>query len=163
LVGLACGGVSNKRDPDTSRFQVCDLTARLPFQDRSFDVVLSNMVLMDLPIVDVPINEFARVLDNDGYLVFSITHPCFFPFNWVNDQDGQKLHKAVRDYCTPRTVSLSFWGETTHYHRSLDAYFGALASAGFLVDGLRESEMSDDDGLPSFLSIRARLGKSMIW
>ena len=137
-------------------FLVSDLTQPLSLPDSSFDVVLSNMVLMDLPSVDVAISESARILKPSGHLVVSITHPCFFVFDWVSDSTGEKLHKAVADYCSERQITFNFWGKTMHYHRPLSAYFAGLEAARLAVEAIRELLMADDDGVPSFLALKAR-------
>lgn len=142
--------------PASCEFLVADLTQPLPLPECAFNAVLSNMVLMDLPSIDVAVSEFARVLEPGGQLIFSITHPCFFPFEWTRDETGQKLYKAVRDYQTPKQINMNFWGETAHYHRPLSDYFSALESAALAIDALRELPMSDEDGIPSFLVVRAR-------
>ena len=43
-------------------YRVADLTQPLPLPDRRFDVVLANMVLMDIPTLDVALAEVARVV-----------------------------------------------------------------------------------------------------
>jgi ubiquinone/menaquinone biosynthesis C-methylase UbiE len=45
---------------------VADLTKGLPMARASFNLVVANMVLMDLPRIDIPIMEFARVLTPGG-------------------------------------------------------------------------------------------------
>ena len=120
------------------RFEQADLCAALPLPDRSFDGVIANMVLMDLPAVDMALAEFHRLLRPSGRLVFSITHPSFFMWFWTRDASGNKLWKPVDDYLTIRSDLNDFWGPTRHYHRPLCWYFAALASAGFVVDALLE-------------------------
>jgi hypothetical protein len=63
--------------------------------------------------------------------------------------------------------TVSFWNlPTIHYHRPLSVYFGALESAGFVVDALREPVPSDKlmeerpdweyhCRVPSFLVVRS--------
>jgi len=146
-------------------YHVADLTTRFPFADRSFDVVVANMVLMDVPRIDGILAECARVLIAHGTLVFSMTHPCFFCSDWVHDERGAKLHKAVADYLTPKVEPLDFWGPTLHFHRPLSHYFDALAQAGFTVDAFKEPLPSEADlaqhpqwqhhrRIPSFAVIR---------
>ena len=55
-----------------------DLTRKLTFKDNFFDIVVANMLLMDIPEIELFIHEVARVLKKSGNFVFSITHPCFF-------------------------------------------------------------------------------------
>lgn len=58
-----------------------DLTRTLAFENRLFDVVVANMLLMDIPEIELFIFEVARVLKKPGNFIFSITHPCFFSGN----------------------------------------------------------------------------------
>ena len=93
---------------------------------------------LDIPAINLALAEFHRVLLPSGRLVFSITHPCFFMWNWERDAAGNKLWKPVDDYLTVRSEVLEIWGPTRHYHRPLSWYFDALALAGFVVDALLE-------------------------
>jgi ubiquinone/menaquinone biosynthesis C-methylase UbiE len=72
----------------------------LDFLDaRSFDVVVSNMVLMDLADHKAALKGFYRLLVEGGILVFSILHLCFHTLGcgWVRDSNGTKLYwKADR-------------------------------------------------------------------
>jgi ubiquinone/menaquinone biosynthesis C-methylase UbiE len=146
-------------------YSVVDLTERLPFPDRYYDVVLANMVLMDIPRIDIAIAEFARLLADGGNLVFSITHPCFFCYDWVTDEQEQRAHKEISDYLTPKTMELSFWGKTLHFHRPLSHYFEVLSQNGFCVDVFKEPVPSEVPGehpsgghrmqVPSFAVVRA--------
>ena len=137
------------------RYVMGDLLKPLPFPDRSFDLVVSNMVLMDLPAVSLALCEFARVLAPKGALVFSITHPCFFPYDWVTSKSGTRVYKAVTDYLHERVEELDCFGHTMHYHRPLSAYFGNLEAAGFLVKALREPMPLEQGRIPSFLVVKA--------
>jgi len=146
------------------QYRVADLTEKLPFPDGHFDVVLANMVLMDIPRIDVAIAEFARLLADGGVLVLSITHPCFFGYGWVRDEQGERTHKEISDYLAPRIKELNFWGKTLHFHRPLSHYFGALSQSGFCVDTLEEPGPPEgvqteaaSRRIPSFAVIRARL------
>jgi len=145
------------------RFEQADLCTSLPLQDCSFDGVLANMVLMDMPAIDMALAEFHRVLRSSGRFVFSITHPSFFMWNWERNAVGEKLWKPVDDYLTVRSEIVDFWGPTRHYHRPLSWYISALASAGFVVDALLEPVPDFERGpdtdhvwrIPDFVVIRA--------
>jgi SAM-dependent methyltransferase len=149
------------------RFMQADLCAALPLPDRSFDGIVSNMVLMDIPEVGPAFAESRRLLRPGGRLVFSITHPAFFPWFWTRDESGKKLYKPVDDYLTLRPDMNDFWGPTRHYHRPLSWYAEALSSAGFVIDALVEPTPEgivrnpDTDylwRLPDYAMIRARPG-----
>jgi ubiquinone/menaquinone biosynthesis C-methylase UbiE len=49
----------------------------LPFGDASVDFVTAFMSLMDIPETERAFAEIFRVLRPDGFLQFSISHPCF--------------------------------------------------------------------------------------
>jgi 2-polyprenyl-3-methyl-5-hydroxy-6-metoxy-1,4-benzoquinol methylase len=119
------------------RYELADLTRKLPFTNGNFDIVLANMVLMDLPKLDRAVREFSRILRPGGKLVFSIVHPCYFPFDW-KCRGRSRLFKMVDDYLTPRTLVLDFWGRTLHFHRPLSAYLRLLAKNNFCIAGLLE-------------------------
>jgi 2-polyprenyl-3-methyl-5-hydroxy-6-metoxy-1,4-benzoquinol methylase len=156
-----------KRESRHSRveFEYADLTRNLRFRSGEFDVVFSNMVLMDLPKIDRAIREFSRVLKPRGKLVFSIVHPCFFPFDWKCRGD-RKLYKMVDDYFTPRTVTLNYWRKTLHFHRPLSAYAGALQKNDLSIVSIaeprprpaqlkRHPEWEHHTRIPSFLIVSA--------
>lgn len=67
---------------DNIQYYEMDLTRKSAFKDKSFDIVVANMLLMDIPKIELFIFEVARVLKKPGNFVFSITHPCFFLSNW---------------------------------------------------------------------------------
>jgi ubiquinone/menaquinone biosynthesis C-methylase UbiE len=64
LAGSGASGLAN------ARFQEGDAT-RLPFEDGSFDVVLSFMATHHIEDVDTALREIARVLRPGGYFVYS--------------------------------------------------------------------------------------------
>jgi SAM-dependent methyltransferase len=149
-------------------YRIADLTRPLPLPDRAFDLVVANMVLMDIPRIDVAIMEFARVLTRRGAFVFSLTHPCFFCSDWVHDDQGAKLHKAVRDYVSARVEALPLWGVTFHFHRPLAYYFDEITQRGFAVDAFKEPVPTEEQlqqhpdwqhhrRVPSFVVLRAVL------
>jgi SAM-dependent methyltransferase len=51
----------------------------LPFASESFDFVTAFMSLMDVAGLELALAEAARVVKPEGFLQFSILHPCFCP------------------------------------------------------------------------------------
>jgi SAM-dependent methyltransferase len=124
-------------------YKILDCTGNLPFPDKSFDIVVSNMVLMDLEDIDLCIREWARVLRTGGRVIFSLTHPCFFTADWVYGEDGTRKYKAVSAYLPEKSECLEFWGKTMHYHRPLSRYISAFGSAGLWIRALEEPVPGD--------------------
>lgn len=158
----------NKKTEVKVDYKVMDLTQKLNFPDGEFDIVLANMVLMDIPKIDIATAEFARVLKENGVLVFCITHPCFFCYDWVQDEKGAKLYKPISDYLNENVEELTFWGKTLHYHRPLSYYFDLLEANGFCVTSLKEPIPSNEllrrhpqwkyhTRIPSFIALKATL------
>jgi hypothetical protein len=73
------------------------------------------MLLMDIPRIDVAIAEFARLLEDGGILVFSITHPCFFCYDWIPNEHGERAHKEISDYLIPKIYGTEFLGENAPF------------------------------------------------
>jgi SAM-dependent methyltransferase len=152
-------------------YRLADLTTTLPFSNGSFDIILANMVLMDIPRIDLTISEFARLLSANGSLVLSIPHPCFFCSDWVMGETGQRLYKKVSDYMTPKVEVLNFWGKTLHFHRPLSRYFDELTKNAFHIEAFKEPMPSEEAlekhqgwechrRVPSFVVMRAILKRT---
>jgi SAM-dependent methyltransferase len=107
---------------------------------RSFDLVVSNMVLMDLADHRAALQGFCRLLVEGGILLFSILHPCFHTpgSGWVRDGDGAKLYWKVDGYFQERAYEhlapKDAEGEgMLHFHRTLFNYVRSLLQAGFCL------------------------------
>ena len=126
LVRLAkATNVGIARDP---QYLVAELLEPLPFPDRSVDLVLASMVLMDIPRIDTAVSEFSRVLVPGGTFVFSITHPCFFMADWKRDDSGHRSHKVLADYLHGVQEAVFFLGRADHPLSS--STFGVLQRTG---------------------------------
>ena len=128
-----------KRDFKDIDFQLCDITDKLNYVDKKFDLVVSSLVLMDIIDIDKFLMESNRVLKDDGRLIFSIVHPCFFGGDWNYDENGNKKSKILNDYWNQSKIIVNAWGETTHYHRPITWYSKKLKEAGFLIECIQEN------------------------
>ncbi len=127
-----------------------------------FDIVLSNLVLLNVPCFDDAINEFHRVMKVGGILVFSIVHPAFNffgPGSWEMGEKDPKtkrregLHFKVDRYFDEEEYE-RYWktkeGEVfpkpiSFFHRTLSTYFNSLSKAGFQLLAFAEPQPIDDD------------------
>lgn len=151
------------------RFEVGDLTAGLPAAlTGPFDVVVSHMVLMDLPVLDTVLADVASRLAPGGVLVASILHPAFFRQQPV--LDGER-HRRVTGYLAHEEWWIDTFGGHRHYHRPLAWYVQQLRDAGLVVVDLDEpptlpahdrpaAAWTDDErwfaSIPTMLSLAAR-------
>jgi SAM-dependent methyltransferase len=142
----------------------------IPLSSASFDLVVSYLVLLDVPDFKRAIQEMARVLKPGGRLVVA-NMLCFRTATddtgWVVDDQGKKLHVAVDDYNRERAVHVSWKGiSVTNYHRPAEAYFSAFINAGLRLAAYREPTPSEEsvEKHPSFASeARVPLFCVMAW
>ena len=130
----------------------------------SFDVVVCNLALMDMPDLAAVYRAVARVLrrpspvhagsppdGRSGRFVLSIMHPCFqAPHSDVlAGEDG-----AYRARLVPEYTREGFWrskaphtlrGKLGAHHRTLSTYLNTLLAAGFTLRGLREPLLAPGD------------------
>jgi SAM-dependent methyltransferase len=144
--------LAREADPD-GEYIVSDAAA-LPFDDRTFDLVVAFNSLMDIDDMPGAVGEAARVLVQEGRFCVCITHPmrdaghfedatCVIPDGYLERRrfdlrvarDGLDVH--FRSWAYP-----------------LETYMQAIEDAGFLVESLREPP-DPNRPIPNFLLIRA--------
>ncbi len=131
--GIACIGI----DPTSAlidRARECDASGAyleasgeaLPFDNASFDLVVSYLSLIDMPSIVTPIAEMARVLKPGGVLLVANLNgfnTAGAESGWVRETTGDLLHYPVDHYLDER----AFWTEwrgirIVNHHRPLQAY-----------------------------------------
>lgn len=120
---------------------------RLPFADRSFDVVFTAYGAV--PFVGDPEllhAEAFRVLRPGGRWVFSVTHPVRWAFPDDPGPNGLKVRRSYFDR-TPY-VETDEAGRVAYaeHHRTLGDRVRELAGAGFTIEDLVEPEWPRDLG-----------------
>jgi SAM-dependent methyltransferase len=112
-----------------------DLAQPLTFAaDRSMDLVVASLVLHYVKDWAPVLDEFHRVLADDGAVVFSTHHPAM---DW-------QLH-SPGDYFAVKQVTETWEKggrpyEVTFWRRPLRAITAAIAGSGFLIERLVEPE-----------------------
>ena len=98
----------------------------LPFEDVSFDLVVSYLSLLDMPEIAAPIAEMARVLKPSGTLLIAncnAFNTAGAETGWIRGFGGALKHYPVDRYLEER----GFWTEwrgirIVNHHRPLSAY-----------------------------------------
>jgi len=114
-------------------------------EDASFDGVLCNLALMDIPDLHAAFRAVWCILRPHGWFVFSIVHPCLHPpaSRWVRNVNGT-VNREVAGY-----FAEIFWysgnpngvrGLVGAYHRTLSTYLNSLLDAGFILDYFAEPQ-----------------------
>jgi 2-polyprenyl-3-methyl-5-hydroxy-6-metoxy-1,4-benzoquinol methylase len=175
-------GIAQQREKETPLNisyhvgSICDLSM---FQAGPFDVIISNLVLMDVLDLGKAIKELWRVLKRNGRLIFSIMHPCFSSspvHGWMkrprdSDRKEDRLYWIVDRYFDRSTEIWKYydWPSAYSFHRPLSDYIKVLLENGFAITDFEEPVPSEKameehyrefgneyDRIPWFLIIGAK-------
>jgi SAM-dependent methyltransferase len=116
--------------------------ASLPFADGEFDLVVAFMSLQDVDDLEGAVRESARVLEPGGRLCLAVVHPINSAGSFRGEDadspfaiEGSYLDRSYyADELRRGGIEITFVGA----HRPIEAYAGALTSAGLLIEHLRE-------------------------
>ena len=146
----------------TVEYKVADICHLNSIPDDEFDIILSNLVLLNIPCLDNSFREFHRVLRKGGYLVFSIVHPAFDFYgegSWElgekNPDTGRRKgvyfkvdkyydEKEFQRYWATRKGD-KFPAAISFFHRTLATYLNALITSGFNLLAFREPQPIIED------------------
>ncbi len=158
---------AREADPEI-KTHLADVAA-LPFADDAFDCAIAFMSLQDVQDLAGALREAARVLERGGRFCMAIVHPINSAGAFDGDDagsvftiEGSYLDQSYyADELARDGVELTM----VSVHRPLQDYTEALATAGFLIERLREPRVPDDaikaprsrrwQRLPLFLHLRA--------
>jgi ubiquinone/menaquinone biosynthesis C-methylase UbiE len=123
---------------------------KLPFKDKSFDIVMTTVSLLYAPDLDAVVAETSRVLVKGGYFTFSAAHP--FSEGKLAKYRGKDA-VALRNYFKRRVVRWidklpdSSRVKMHSYYRTLQDHFDALTKNGFIVERYVELERLEENML----------------
>ena len=129
--------IAYARDVDPNGRYVEAKAQALPFNDATFDLVVSYNSLIDIPEIAPAIAEMARVLKQGGALLIANLNG----FNtaggetgWKKDLLGRKRHYPVDDYLRERAFWTAWRGiRIVNHHRPLSSYMTLLLSHGLIL------------------------------
>ncbi len=136
-------------------YHVADAAHLDMLEDNAFDIVVCNMALMDIENATGAIQEVARVLQQQGRFIASLSHPCFDKVN-TSGWAIEHMYPTItiwRKMSHYREISVADlpWTRVpnqivyTHsYHRPLSWYFRTLRASGLVVASLEEPEPTDE-------------------
>jgi len=143
--------------------------AALPFEDWTFDLVVAFMSLQDVDDLERAVLEVARVLEPGGRFCVALVHPMNSAGRFESDEPDSPFTIAgsylERSYYADNVIRDGLKMTFVSAHRPLEAYIGALADAGLLVERLREPDVPEHaitaprgrrwQRIPLFLHVRA--------
>lgn len=124
----------------------------------TFDVVIANMVLMDIPDYEPAIRSCAAALVPGGVFICTLLHPCFEETGaaWLRKRSIE-TREYLHPYIQPQTFGHFF-------HRPLSAYINTLLDAGLTLRRMVEPQLSEEGAqalqndrdchVPSFVALR---------
>jgi SAM-dependent methyltransferase len=127
-------------EPLGIRYIQADLSNRLPLTT-SFDLVVANMVLMDIPDYQPAIRHCIAALKPGGQFVFSLVHPCFDEVPRSDVLQGYRAKGYIRieeyfqEFVIPQQVGYSI-------HRPLSAYLNLVIAAGCSIQRVVEPTLT---------------------
>jgi 2-polyprenyl-3-methyl-5-hydroxy-6-metoxy-1,4-benzoquinol methylase len=101
----------------------------------TFQTVIANMVLMDIPDYEPALRNCVLALQPAGKLIVSILHPCFEEPGSAWKGQG---YVAVRDYFTERAFPQTYG---FFVHRPLSTYLNSVIRAGCVIDQVLEPQL----------------------
>ena len=107
----------------------------LPFEDGSFDLVVSALAMDYVEDWGAPLSEFFRVLKPGGKLAFSVEHPTFKFVEQVYEGEGSYF-ETVLGGIEWRGFEEEVWMPS--YRRPLGAMVDAILGGGFAFVGMLE-------------------------
>ena len=139
-----------RAQPKAITYYEMDATALAPSWSDTFDVVVCNMALVDMPDMAAVLREVDRVVKPGGRFVFSLIHPCFVMpgAEWVDNSRGEHVFKRVDNYFDEGFFGKEWYGQgglrsrLGGHHRTLQTYVQALRAIGFVLTDLREPRPS---------------------
>ena len=141
----------------------CELSR---LEDDSFDGVVCNWALLDIANLDACLEAVERVLRPGGWLVFSITHPCFLTrdFAWKDEAEETSVARLVQGYFregfSPPGVGGGLREKVGRHYRTLGTYLNGVTEAGLVLERVVELQRSVGRdaplGAPPTMVVRCR-------
>jgi 2-polyprenyl-3-methyl-5-hydroxy-6-metoxy-1,4-benzoquinol methylase len=116
----------------TITYEVRDLSRPLPEYTDTFDLVVSNLVLNDVPDYRAFITTLSAVLKPLGRIVLSMNNPY-----------SAVLREKVHNYFDSDAVAQYGFGPVTYFHRTMEEYLHAFHQAGLLLRDLYDVQMPE--------------------
>jgi SAM-dependent methyltransferase len=122
--------------------------ASLPFDDASFDLVVSYLSLIDIPDIAPAIAEMVRVLRPGGRLLVANLNgfnTAGVEIGWSRDEHGNKQHYRIDHYLRERAAWIEYRGiRVLNHHRPLGTYMRLLLGHGLRLTHFDEPAPTAD-------------------
>ncbi len=103
------------------------------------DIAICNMVFMDVIDLNKAVSACAKILRPGGRLIFSITHPFFWP-KYAGYEDKEFVYSQEKIIQAPFVITNdnSINLISTHVHRPISVYINTFIKYGFRIEQICE-------------------------
>jgi ubiquinone/menaquinone biosynthesis C-methylase UbiE len=109
------------------------------YPPKTFDVVISRLVLHYVENLDEAFKNIYRTLKPDGRFIFSMMHPVMTCCDKSRENNEKRSSWIVDDYFQQGTRRVRLQNDyVTQYHRTLESILMSLQGAGLRLENLRE-------------------------
>jgi 2-polyprenyl-3-methyl-5-hydroxy-6-metoxy-1,4-benzoquinol methylase len=113
-------------------YEVHDLSRPLPHYQHTFDLIVSNLVLNDVPDYRGFITTLSASLKPSGRIVLSLNNPY-----------SALLREKVNNYFDTEAVAQYVFGPATYFHRTMEEYSHAFHEADLVLCRLYDVHMTE--------------------
>lgn len=113
-------------------YEVHDLSMPLPHYENTFDLIVSSLVLNDVPNYIGFIKTLSSLLKTNGRIVLSFNNPY-----------SALLREKVDNYFDSEAVHQYAFGPVTYFHRRMEDYCRAFQQAGLALRCLYDVQMTE--------------------
>jgi ubiquinone/menaquinone biosynthesis C-methylase UbiE len=107
-------------------------------QDESFDIVISSLMLMDIPDHQAVFNQSYRILKPGGMMIWMIMHPCFqSPFSHPLEDGSRRVYQYAPQFWKSHGNG-TLRSTLGAYHRTISQYINDFMKAGFAIKRMLE-------------------------
>ena len=128
---------------------------RLAFEDiaqldEKFDLITSSLAFDYSQDFEGLMSDVYSLLNDGGYLVFSMSHPISTAYDGVYDRytrtkDGVRLYANLHNYGIEGERHFKWVVDDYEvYHRMFSTLVNAIAKAGFVIEECQESKVPDE-------------------
>jgi len=113
-------------------YEVHDLSRPLPHYQHTFDLIVSNLVLNDVPDYHGFITTLSASLKPRGRIVLSLNNPY-----------SALLREKVENYFDSEAVAQYVFGPALYFHRTMEEYLQAFHTADLVLYRLYDVQMTE--------------------
>ena len=118
--------------------------------NENFDVITSSLAFDYVEDFGELMKRIHGLLNENGYLVFSMSHPISTAYDGVYDrytrtEKGERLYANLHNYGIEGIRHFKWVVEDYEvYHRKVSTLINDMASAGFIIEECQESKLSEE-------------------